>query len=572
MKTTRYILLPLLAILTLAACDKDGDTITTSGASGMVLIGSGDAVLSKDNTSALALTLNWTDNSRIATSDARVQAPIGTTLNTLQFATDDDFLNPVEQLTTAGSTSLQFTAKQLNAIAARLALEPDVATPIYVRLKSSLASNISPTYSNVLLMQLTPYFIDMSVATVLNTDQTDSEKTLIATDADGIYSGFIGASAWWNWWLQEGDGTVWGNLGIDGKAFYVSNESSSWNFWYPGQTGCYYTVVDTRQQEWSALYIPALSVSGDLQGDMTYDRKLNRWTLTCDAAAAGTATIQISGTGKQYNVSTGTDDDAAAATPVSFGTDGTALTFTQGEATDLSVAVPTAGQVTLTLDLNDPANWTLTCTEGGGEGPAEVPQKLYVLGNDDTWNHDQWLTLYDEDNLCYAAAVNFHSSWGYYFTKEADDWNNINQDPASEDKKLAITGDNANNIAQPGNGLYVTVASLGWMSYWYPMTDGSGNPVAITSVAVGGFNDDWSSIEMTATSTPGVYTATVTATGNTPWGVKILLNGSWDFWFGTYADGTLRWGKKEDGTPATWEAGHTYTFTVDLCHGTYSLE
>ena len=70
---------------------------------------------------------------------------------------------------------------------------------------------------------------------------------------------------------------------------------------------------------------------------------------------------------------------------------------------------------------------------------------------------------------------------------------------------------------------------------------------------------------------PGVYSAQVTATGDTPWGVQILLNGSWDYWFGTYSDGSLRWSKKEDGNPVGWEIGKTYTLTVDLCKCTYSL-
>lgn len=572
MKTTRYILLSLLAALTLASCDKDGDTITVGGASDMVLIGSGDAVLSKDNTSALALTLNWTDNARLATSDARVQAPIGAARNVLQFATDADFLAPFEQLTATGSTSMQFTAKQLNAIAGRLGLESDVATPIYVRLKSSLANNIDPSYSNTLSMRLTPYFLDMSYASVLNSDQSDSEKTLYSRDNDGVYSGFIGASAWWNWWLQEADGTLWGNLGEDGKAFYASSEDSHWNFWYPGQAGCYYTTVNTTTQTWEALLVTSLSVSGDLTGDMTYDRKTNKWTLTCNAAEAGNATVRISGAGKLYNESTGTDDDAVFNLTVGFFEEGGSLVFNVPDPeSDLSVDVPAAGQVTLTLDLNDPTNWTLTCTEGGGEGPVEIPQQLYILGHDDTWEHDQWLTLYDEDNLCYAGLVNFHSSWGYYFTQTAEDWANINQDPESEDMKLAITSDNANNIQQPGTGLYVTIASLGWMSYWYPMTDDSGSPVPVTSVACAGFNNDWNLTTMTATETPGVYTCSVTATGDTPWGVQVVLNGSWIYYFGTYTDGTLRWGKQENGNPKGWEAGNTYTFTVDLGHGTYTL-
>ena len=75
---------------------------------------------------------------------------------------------------------------------------------------------------------------------------------------------------------------------------------------------------------------------------------------------------------------------------------------------------------------------------------------------------------------------------------------------------------------------------------------------------------------MTATETPGVYVATIDFTG-APWGMQILINGSWDYWFGTRADGTLTWNSKDNGNPVGIDGNGTYTFTVDICHGTYSL-
>ena len=69
MKQIKYILMSLLAAMTLIACDKDGDIITTSGAQPVELSGSGDVVINKDYVNGLALTLNWTDNSRLTTND-----------------------------------------------------------------------------------------------------------------------------------------------------------------------------------------------------------------------------------------------------------------------------------------------------------------------------------------------------------------------------------------------------------------------------------------------------------------------------------------------------------------------
>ena len=566
MKQMKYILVSLLAAITLTACDRDGDTITTSGAQPVELSGSGDVVINKDYASGLALTLNWTDNSRLTTIDERVQTPIGTTVNTLQFANTNSFDAPIEILTEAGTTSMQFTAESLNSLVGRVGLESDIASTLYIRMRSVLANNVEPQYSNVYQIQVTPYSIDMTLGFVLDAGRNDTGNTLASPNSDGIYSGFLGVGGWYNWWLQEGNGVLWGNIGDDGggKPFVISSNDQHWNFWYPGQSGCYYTVVNTVRQEWSALYIPSLVVSGDITGEMTYDRKANKWTLAYQASQAGSANIQITGTGKQYNSSTSTDDAAAIDTPVAFGVENGTLTFGQTPS-NITVNVPSAGEITLSIDLSNPKEWKCEVTEGS-DTPTEIPQILYILGNDDTWNFDQYLTLYDEDNLCYAAAVNFNCSWGYYFSQAKDDWTHVNQDPSTSEWKLIIGGTDDNNIQAPGKGLYVTIASLGWMSYWYGMAD------PITQVSYTGFNDDWSLTDMTAVEgQSGVYTAQVTATGDTPWGVQILLNGSWDYWFGTCSDGSLRWTKKNDGNPVGWEAGKTYTLTVDLCKCTYSL-
>lgn len=562
MNNTKHIILALLALLSLASCDRDGDWLAINGVQGVELSGSGDVVLDRDNTEALALTLNWTDNTQLASNSDKVKMPVGTTANTLQFSADADFTSPIEVLTNSGSTSIQYTTEGLNSLAGRLDMQSDVASTMYIRMKSTLANNLAPEYSNVYTLQVTPYSIDMSHGFILASDGSDTGKTLYSPTSNGIYSGFMGVTGWYNWWLQEGNGVTWGNVGDDGsgKPFVMSTNDQHWNFWFPASSGCYYTVVNTLTQEWSALLVSALTVSGDINGDMTFNRASNQWTLTYNATSTGNINIRISGSGKQYNANTGTDDGAAVSTDVAFATSNGKLTFgtTPG---NITVNVPATGEQTLTLDLSDPTNWT--CTVGQGSAPVETPKQLYVLGNDDLWDYTEYLTLYDEDNLNYGAAVNFNSSWGYYFSKEYQDWTEINQDPSTTEMKLTTKG---SNIPQPGTGLWVVCASMGSMSYWYPM----GTP--ITQVSFAGFNDSWGIVDMTPDSArPGVYTATVTATGDTPWGVQILLNGSWDYYFGTQTDGTLRWSKKENGAPLGWQPGKTYTFTVDLCHCTYSL-
>ena len=555
----KYII-ALAAILGLASCAKEGEIITTEGAKAVELSGSGDVVLTKDNAQALALTLNWTDNSALSTSDERVQTPLATVVNTLEFASAESFEDFVEVATDAGTTSMQFTVEQLNSVAGRAGLPAEVKSPLHIRVRSVLSNNTEALYSNVYSIFVTTYGIEMTFANILDSGKNETGAQLYSKDSDGIYSGFVGAGSWQNWWLQEANGVIWGNLGVDGKAFFISTAADSWNMWYPGVAGCYYTVVDTKEQKWSALTIPALNVTGDISGAMVYDRASNRWALPCTVSSS-TLTVQISGTGKQYNTTTGTDDAAAVSTPVAFGMENGAIVF-GSTASDITLSTTVTGTATLILDLSDPSRvkYEFSTEE---VVPQQTPKQLYILGNDDKWDYTQYLTLYDETNVCYAALVNFDCSYGYYFSKEKEDWIKINQDPSTDEKKLIVGG---NDIAAPGKGLYVTVASMGWMSYWYELSG-----AAVTTVQIAGLNDKWDLVDMTQDSTnPCVFTVDVEAAAANPWGVKIILNADWDSFFGTRLDGTLCWKDVDNGSPA-WETGKSYRVTVDLGHCTYTL-
>lgn len=565
MKTIKYFLGVLAIALGFTACDKDGDIITTNGAAAISLSGSGDAVLDPNNLSSLALTLYWTDNSSLSLSDDAVQAPKYATTNTLQFSATEDFATVVEQIADNGETSAQFTTEALNTLAGRVGFESGVASPLYIRVRSVLANNISEQYSNVYVINVTPYTIDMTHAFVLDANKADTGWTLGSANSDGIYSGFLGVPAWYNFWLQEANGLLWGNDGVSGTPFLISSEDSHWNFWYPGQSGCYYTIVNTQRQEWSALYIPSLTVSGDIAGEMTYNRKENKWTLTFNADGTGTKTIRIAGTGAQYNATTGTDDAAAVSTNVGFGQSGSTLTFGT-EATDITVNVGQTGEATLVLDLNDPFAWTCTVNAGGVPDGPTVAQQLYCVGIDDglnggSWNFDQTIVLTNEDNLTYAGAVNVNSLWGYRLYTEKDTWTGFYGQASGDAASGTLVAETESNITAPTPGLYVLEASLSELTY---------QTTAINSVQITGICDDWSLLDMTATEQPGVYYADINVTATTPWGFKIVLNENWDTYFGGSLDKMIYKSSDNIALDDSY-IGSTCRFTVDLLGGTITI-
>ncbi len=568
MTFNKYIAAAGLAVMLLGAqgCDKDGDTINTDGPDRAEVSGvASDIVLDKDQLQSLALTIYWNENGKISLSDPLVAAPEGAATNTVQFSADPEFASVVDDNVESGVYYRQYTCEALNNLVGRLGLEGGVKGTVYIRVKTVLGANIDPKYSDVHTITVTPYFIDMSIGFVLDASQNDTGRTLWSPASDGIYSGFIGAGSWENWWLREGNNTVWGNDGVTGTAFVMGNNTTGldvWNFWYPSPSGCYYTVVNTRTNEWSALYIGELTLGGDLSGAMTYDRKANKWTYTFDATP-GILSVTLSATGKQYNTATGTDDAAAVDTPVGFGGVAGNVSF-DSAAQAISVDVAAAGETTLTLDLSDPRGWTLTAGAGSA-GPVEtVPPMIYLSGVQPDWDFSNYLKLYNEDNRTYGGALQVNSEWGYRIYTEAEAWDNY---WTMVDGGTAFSGQLVNNgegnIAAPEAGFYLFDVNMGDLTY---------KLTPITKVSYTGLNDDWSLTEMTAADEPGVYTAQFEKTANTPWGVKIVLNDNWDLFFGgngTPGELVLY----RDGFEGDNElANGTHTLTVNLSKGTYSYQ
>lgn len=554
----------LIAVFCLAACEKEGDTLYLSSLKPGELIATESQVeLTQQAASRIVLSLAWTTDRPLA-SDTSLQAP-NLVATRLQVSASADFSAPVQE-TTETALSKAYTGADLNTVAKNLGAEPGRSTPLYFRLRWTTGNNMEPVYSQVVTVAVTPYAIDMSIGYMLDAKEADTGFTLYSPDSDGNYAGFMGATGWYNFFLKEGDGTLWGNDGVDGSPFLLSTDATHWSCWFPGMGGCYYVQVLTGLKQWSALWIPALAVSGDLNGEMTFDRSNVKWTLPFQASAAETLTLQLAGTGKLYDYSTGTDDAAAKDRPVGFTGSAGALAF-GGEASSLTVSVPEAGDYTLVVDLSRPQQWTVQAVSGK-ETPAEVHPEIFLSGIDDlisgSWNFDHTLALYDEDNLAYAGVAYAASEWGYSLFAEADNW---------EDKYTFASGDalagemefkgEGGNLPAPDEGLYFFDVSLKALTYRLtPLTD---------AIYYAGLNDNWDFHPLEATRTRGVYAGAVTIEQPSEWGFKLYVQeGNWDVFYGG-GGGSLSYqadGITDDATPP---AG-TYTLTVDLVSRTYSLK
>ena len=557
-------LILLSAVMTVAttSCDSDIDPVyVLSGDSMELMGGSNEIILTPDNPQALALTVYWSGDGRLALSDTLLQAPVNVAEITIQFSKDEHFTAPLNIAVDKNIHSRQFLCEELNSLLGRLGYEANEKAPLWIRIRSVLAANIAPAYSNVMEILVQSYRIELVLAQVLDKDWKNTSMTLASPAEDGIYTGFMGVNGWENWWLREANNVMWGNLGEEGKTFYASSEDSHWNFWFPNPSGCYYTTVNTVEGWWSALHVASLSVSGDVTGEMTYNKQNNQWTLPVNLATQSTLTISVSGKGSLYNRET-TDIGPAIEQTVAFGGNSQNLLF--GESADnISVTMP-AGENLLVLDLSNPLQFTI----GAGEEvpQPEVSQYLYFSGITNWEGFDDYLTLYDEAGLCYGGAHWIDSEWGYRaYTEQAWEPAYNAADGSTDLSGTLILAESKDNIPAPAQGLYVMDFNM--KSLTYELTQ-------VQTVTFTGLNDNWSESPMTQSAeNPEIFTAEFIKEKKSPWGVKVLINNNWNLFFGG-GSGILHLKHSEssagfDGDDEL-EIGKTYVLTVDLGHQTYS--
>ena len=364
----------LCALTALVSCDESGDKIYLDGFKASDLMASAsDVKLSVDNSKDVVLSLAW-QNPTLFSSDETKPAGSGVLKTYLQASASEDFASVKEYTVT--DLSKAFTGADLNAAAKDLGLSPDVSSPLYFRIKSQMGANLDAAYSNVCQVKVTPYLIDMSYINILNEKKDQVLTKLYSPNSDGVYSGYMNASSWFHIWGKENDGTIWGNVGQDGHVYEMDNTESAWNFWFPGQTGIYYTVVDTKAKEFKPTYIKAMQLNGE---EMTYDAPTYAWVKVITTTADNTP-INIVATGAEYSKATATDDAAAVVKTMNY-------TLADGKMTDAatagSVNIAKAGTYTITVKVGENSDLTYSIESGNQTAPEpEASNTLCMFSKD----------------------------------------------------------------------------------------------------------------------------------------------------------------------------------------------
>ena len=392
----------LIALTAMVSCEESGDKIYLNGFKASDLIASASEVaLSIDNSNVQVISFAW-QNPTLLSSDETKPAASGTLITYLQASATEDFATVKEYSVT--NLSKSFTGGDLNAAAKELGMTPDQQAPMYFRIKSQLGANLDAAYSNICKVNVTPYSIDMSYINILSSDKTKTLTYLYSPSSDGIYTGYMTASSWMNYWGKENNGTTWGNSSTDGT-FVIDNTASAWNFWFPGVSGIYYTVIDTQAKEWKATLLKSVQVNGE---DMTYDAPNYAWTKVITTTADNTP-ISIVATGAEYNQSTGTDDASAIAKTMNY------TLNADGSMTDASAAgsvnIPTAGTYTVTVKVGENSQLAYTIVSGDNTTPEPEAKNT--------------LCMFTKDGGTLLAVMEETSDGVYTCTYKPSSWENF---------------------------------------------------------------------------------------------------------------------------------------------------
>lgn len=450
-KIFRNLMMLLCALTALVSCDESGDKIYLDGFKASDLMASAsDVVLSVDKSKDVVLSLAW-QNPTLLSSDETKPAGSGVLKTYLQVSASENFTSEKEYTVT--DLSKAFTGADLNAAAKDLGLTPDVSSPLYFRIRSQMGANLDAAYSNVCQVKVTPYLIDMSYINILN-ENKDQLTKLYSPNSDGVYSGYMNASSWFHIWGKENDGTIWGNVGQDNHVYEMDNTESAWNIWFPGQTGIYYTVLDTKAKEFKPTYIKAMQLNGE---DMTYDAPNYAWIKVITTSADNTP-ISIVATGAEYSKSTGTDDAAAVVKTMSY-------TLADGKMTDSenagSVNIAKAGTYTVTVKVGE--NSALTYSIESGNQTAPEPEASNTL------------CMFSKDGNTLLAVMSKMSDGVYTCKYKPTAWENF---------RFIYVGENKDNKqtwygSEPSDLFKLSTASDCW-DIWFK-DDVTGGEVTITA-------------------------------------------------------------------------------------------
>jgi len=289
---SKLIALSGIGLLMLSACKKDGAVVTSNGGKA--------GTLTASTTTLVLLKSSYTDTTA-AISFSFTAANYGfsaAVTNTLQIDSMGDNWQKPYSVTLSNKVYTQgFSTAAFNALLLKLNIKAGTASPVEVRIMHSVSAQVTPIYSNVLTLTVTPFNLISYVYVPGSYQNTNSNlqwspataDSLVSPTDNGVYTGYV--------YFQTGSqfkvtpAPNWNNSYGDAGGGKISLSGGNLN---APAAGLYFVTVDLNQNTitysaynhtWSLIGTAAVDWNTDIE--MPFVQNNNAYQVTYTLNSAG---------------------------------------------------------------------------------------------------------------------------------------------------------------------------------------------------------------------------------------------------------------------------------------------
>jgi hypothetical protein len=359
-KTINYIAFLCLVAVLPASCKKDGaNMVVTAGHfPGQLSASSSTVVLLAANDADTVEHFNW-----VAADFG--QKPVITYTLQLDVPADTATWVKAKTFTVGNSLLYGFNGKDLNNLLNAMGLTAGAANAIAVRIRSDVnqyngtASSVLPAYSNTIVLQITPYGLNLYIpGAYQNWDPSTAPALNPVTGKPGLYEAYEKITGGGIQYFKYTNAPDWNHINYgDGGNGTFSTDGAAGGLSVP-DSGYYELTADLNKNTWTATKttwgIIGDATPGGWNNDtqMLYDATKQVWTVTAAMIKNGSFKFRAN---NAWNIDFGID----AGNNLVYA-DNPFMGYTAGLN---NLSVPEDGIYTITLDLHTSGKYLYNLTK-----------------------------------------------------------------------------------------------------------------------------------------------------------------------------------------------------------------
>lgn len=355
---------PVAAFMLLASCKKEGSFPTAQTGTfngGLLTASSTSLVLDESNKDASAVTFNWHSayyGEEISVNyTLQIDLPADTSGNA--------WANAKNYVAGSNILTYAFVTQDLNSLLTEMGLASGTASQIAVRVKADVlqyngaSSSIPSTYSNTLVLSITPYSVSLYIpGDYQGWDPSTAPALNPVVGRPGLYEAYVNFVGSGIHYFKYTNARDWNHTNYgDGGNGTFSTDGAAAGLSVPDE-GYYELTADLNNNTWTATQttwgIIGDATPGGWNNDtqMTYDATNQVWTVTCNMIQNGSFKFRAN---NAWVIDFGIDANGnlAYADNPFFGYNGNLNNLT----------VPADGNYTITLDLHTSGKYLYTMTK-----------------------------------------------------------------------------------------------------------------------------------------------------------------------------------------------------------------